>query len=103
MLHQLMSESLLKLGFALVVVPGMLPRLDLLLGIVILNIAKVPGSDNQVFVPIEVDVHKHGCPRPVGGRDSGVECNLGEGAVVAVQEEGITHDLWPVISCPNGA
>ena len=69
------------------------------LRVAIHDIGHVAGTDENVFPPVEIDVEKHGRPRPPRPAHAGVARDFGEGAVAAVQLQRVALHLGPVV--PN--
>ena len=75
---------------------------DFVGGIDVLHVLGVAGGDEEVFVAVEVDVEEDGGPGPFGSLDAGEVRDFGVGAVAAIEEEGIAHDLRAVVDRADG-
>ena len=69
---------------------------DALSRIGVVDIPRVAGCDERIFIPVEVDVEQHQSPRPIGCAHAGVVRNFGEGVVAAVHEESVAGVLGAV-------
>ena len=59
------------------------------------------GSQEQIFVAVEIYVEEGAAPGPLRGIDAGGLGYLGEGAVAPVEEERVLHLLRPVVDVPD--
>ena len=57
----------------------------------------MPGGNQQILESVEVDVLEQDRPGPVGGSDSGVPGDVAVGVIAEVFEQGVAHQLRPVI------
>src|SRR5258708_5241321 len=64
----------------------------------ILGVPFVPVGDQEIFIPIEIDIQENGSPTPFGCRHVTEIRNLRVSAIAPIQEERVHFVLRPVFN-----